>query len=173
MLDNQQIQKNNDAKTKVLTKKSQGMTGKNDIENRPATAPAGEAGLRSEGTVSTKDDTFHSGSAERRANSNFSKVHNVNNFDREFEDEIPSYSSTESRTSLDDAESDENFIKLDNTKSNTEFTAPDEFFTSQDPTPSREDITLGRDISSATNKSTAQAESNSSEVSSNDAKKKN
>ncbi len=173
MLDNQQIQKNDEAKTKVLTKKSQGMTGKNDIENRPATAPAGEAGLRTEGTESTHDDTFHSGSAERRANSNFSKVHNVNNFDREFEDEIPSYSTTESRTSLDDVESDEDFIKLHNTKSNTKFTAPDEFYPSQDPSPSREDITLGRGNSSATNKSTAKAAPISSEVSSNDAKKKN
>lgn len=172
MLDNQQIQKNDEAKTKVLTKKAHGMTGKNDIENRPATAPAGEAGFRTEGTEATQDDTFHTGSAERRANSNFSKVHNVNNFDREFEDEIPSYSSTESRTSLEDGETDENFIKLDNTKSNTKFTAPDEFYPTQDPSPSREDITLGRGDSSATKKSTAKAESNSSEVSSNDAKKK-
>lgn len=130
MLDNQQIQKNDDAKTKVLTEKAQGMTGKNDIENRPATAPAGEAGLRTEGTESVENNTIETAT-------------------------------------------DESFIKLNNDKSNTKFTAPDEFYPTQDPSPSREDITLGRGNSSATTKSTAQAESISSEVSSNDAKKKN
>ena len=151
---------------------SKRITSTNDIENRPATAPSAEAGLTDRGTMNTQDDTFHAGSPERRANHNFAKVENVNTFNREFEDEIPSYSSAHSRTSIDDTESDENYRKLDNQDSNTHFSTPDEFYPSQDPTPSREDITLGRNTSSATNKSTAKAAPISSEVSFNDAKKK-
>ena len=59
--------------------------------------------------------------------------------------------------------------KSDSNKANIQYTTPDEFYPSQDPMPSREDITLGRNTSSATTISTAKAAPNSSEVS-NDAK---
>jgi hypothetical protein len=117
---------------------------KNDIENRSAIAPSAEAGLH---TNSTED------------------------FSHEAGDELSAYSPDAPRsTSVE--EEDAEFIKLDNNESNTQFTAPDEFYPSQDPSPSREDITLGRNTSSATTQSTAQAASISSEVASNDAKKK-
>ena len=151
---------------------SQGQAdGVPDFENRSRTAPAAEAGLTESGTESSaKDDTFHAGSPERRANANYAKVENENQFDREADDELSHYSQG-SRTSQLDGEDSAEFTKLDNNETNTHFSAPDEFNPSQDPTPSREDITLGRNTSSATKLSTAQAASNSSEAS-NDAKKK-
>ncbi|MBY0415117.1 MAG: hypothetical protein K2Q18_13180 [Bdellovibrionales bacterium] len=126
---------------------------KNDIENRPLTAPASEAGFHVSGTVKTDktiEDSFHAGSPEGESS--------------EANDELSRYSP--------DSPSHTDFITLDNGNNNTQFTAPDEFTPSQDPTPSREDITLGRNTSSATKLSTAQAESKSSDVSSYDATKK-
>jgi hypothetical protein len=148
---------------------------KNDIESRSATAPSAEAGTPSSSTES-KDNTIHSGSAERKVNANFAEVENINNFSHETDDELSAYSPVNaSRTSKEvsesDSEDDSEFLKLDNNETNTQFTAPDEFTPSQDPSPSREDITLGRNTSSATKISTAKAAPNSSEAS-NDAKKK-
>lgn len=134
-----------------------------DFENRSRTAPSAEAGM-------SEDDTFHTGSPERRANSNYAKVEHTNEFNREADDELSHYSAG-SRTSEIDGDDSAEFNKLDNKESNTHFSAPDEFYPSQDPSPSREDITLGRNTSSATKISTAQAAPNSSEAS-NDAKKK-
>ena len=57
-------------------------------------------------------------------------------------------------------------ININNKDSNTHFSAPDEFTPSQDPSPSREDITLGRNASSATKISTAKAAPSSSEATS-------
>jgi DNA helicase IV len=142
---------------------------KNDIENRPATAPSAEAGMN-EHTTEALDDTFHAGSPERRANANYAKVENDHVLNREVEDELSAYS-TGSRADINDVEADPEFTKLNYDDSSTQFTAPDEFTPSQDPSPSREDITLGRNTSSATKISTAQAAPNSSEAS-NDAKKK-
>ncbi len=134
-----------------------------DFENRSRTAPSAEAGM-------TEDDTFHTGSPERRADANYAKVEHTNEFNREADDELSHYTAG-SRTSEIDGDDSAEFNKLDNKESNTHFSAPDEFYPSQDPSPSREDITLGRNTSSATKISTAQAAPNSSEAS-NDAKKK-
>lgn len=115
---------------------------------------------------STIDDTFHSGSPERRANSNFAKINNVNNLDREIEDELSAYSS-DSRALLEVEEGQTSYSNDDRLeygkKSDKYFATPDESSHSQDPSPSREDITLGRNTSSATNTSTAKAASRSSE----------
>lgn len=144
---------------------------KNDIENRSATAPAAEAGMPASSTESM-ENTFHSGSPERRLNSDFAKVENTNNFSHETDDELSAYTPGQSRTSLDGDDSAE-FINLNKSnEKDMQFTAPDEFKPSQDPSPSREDITLGRNTSSATKISTAKAASNSSDVSSNDGAKK-
>ena len=146
-------------------------TEKNDIEYRSPTAPAAEAGMPASSTESV-DDTFHAGSPERRSNHNFAEVENTNNFSHETDDELSAYTPGQgSRSSLDGEESAE-FINLNKNEKEMQFTAPDEFTPSQDPSPSREDITLGRNTSSAHKISTAQAESYSSDVSSkNDAKK--
>lgn len=142
-----------------------------DFENRSRTAPSAEAGMSEHDTETSQyDDTFHSGSPERRSNANFAKVEHTNEFNREADDELSHYTG-ESRTSQLDGDETAEFNKLDNKESNTHFSAPDEFYPSQDPSPSREDITLGRNTSSATKISTAQAASKSSEAS-NDAKKK-
>lgn len=142
-----------------------------DFENRSRTAPSAEAGMTDHDTESSQyDDTFHAGSPERRANANYAKVENTNEFNREADDELSHYTAG-SRTSEIDGDESAEFNKLDNNESNTHFSAPDEFYPSQDPSPSREDITLGRNTSSATKLSTAQAAPISSEAS-NDAKKK-
>lgn len=143
-----------------------------DFENRSRTAPSAEAGMPEYDTESSStDDTFHAGSPERRANANYAKVENEEQFlDRETDDEL-SYYTAASRTSQLDGDESAEFNKLDNNESNTHFSAPDEFYPSQDPSPSREDITLGRKTSSATKLSTAKAASISSEAS-NDAKKR-
>lgn len=145
---------------------------KNDIEDRSATAPAAEAGMPASSTESM-DNTFHSGSPERRLNNNFAEVENTNNLSHETDDELSAYiPGQSSRTSLDGSDSEE-FINLNKSnEQDMQFTAPDEFTPSQDPSPSREDITLGRNTSSATKISTAKAASNSSDVSSNDDAKK-
>lgn len=121
----------------------------NDIETRSQTSPAAEAGMPKSSTESTDD-----------------------NFSHETDDELSAYSPASStRLTQDDPEVDNEYMNLDNQKTNTQFTAPDEFTPSQDPSPSREDITLGRNTSSATKISTAKAAPNSSEASY-DAKKK-
>lgn len=141
-----------------------------DFENRSRTAPSAEAGMSEYDSVTT-DDTFHTGSPERRANANFAKVENSNeDVNREADDELSHYTAGSRASELDGDDSAE-FNKFNNYESNTHFSAPDEFYPFQDPSPSREDITLGRNTSSATKISTAQAASNSSEAS-NDAKKK-
>ena len=141
-----------------------------DFENRSRTAPSAEAGMSAHDSVTT-DDTFHSGSPERRANANYAKVENTNEFvNREADDELSHYTAG-SRTSEFDGDDSVEFNDLSNNESNTHFSAPDEFYPSQDPSPSREDITLGRNTSSATKLSTAKAAPISSEAS-NDAKKK-
>lgn len=140
-----------------------------DFENRSRTAPAAEAGMAAYDSVAA-DDTFHSGSPERRANANYAKVENTNEFNREADDELSHYTAGSRASDIDGDDSAE-FNKFDNYESNTHFSAPDEFYPSQDPSPSREDITLGRNTSSATKISTAKAAPISSEAS-NDAKKK-
>ncbi|MEA9355729.1 hypothetical protein SHI21_05940 [Bacteriovorax sp. PP10] len=142
-----------------------------DFENRSRTAPSAEAGMSEHDTVSSSyDDTFHAGSPERRANASYAKVEHTDEFNREADDELSHYTAG-SRTSELDSDETAEFNKLDNKESNTHFSAPDEFYPSQDPSPSREDITLGRNTSSATKISTAKAAPISSEAS-NDAKKK-
>ncbi len=116
------------------------------------------------------DEVFHGDSPERRLNANYAKVDHHPNIDREADDGL-SADSTYSRSSVDDESVDEYYNQLDNNESYANFTSPDEFYPSHDPSASS-DIPLGRDRSSATNQSTAKAAPKSSEVSSNDAKKK-
>ena len=169
MQNNQEIQKDLPQTNSQVLSQNKTMNAKNDIENRPATAPSAEAGM-TEISTEKSDDTFHAGSPERRANANYAKVENDVDLNSEVEEEL-SADSTGSRADINDVDADPEFTKLNYDKSSTQFTAPDEFTPSQDPSPSREDITLGRNTSSATKISTAQAASNSSEAS-NDAKKK-
>lgn len=141
-----------------------------DFENRSRTAPSAEAGMSEPDSESSyNDDTFHTGSPERRASSNYKKVERTNEFNREADDELSHY--TNSRSSELDGDDSAEFNKLHSNDSNTHFSAPDEFYPSQDPSPSREDITLGRNTSSATKLSTAKAAPISSEASI-DAKKR-
>ena len=136
--------------------------GTPDFENRSETAPAAEAGMSAPNSTGT-DDTFHSGSAERRANANFSKIENeFANKESKTEDELVE-NPTSSRASKN--------INLNNKESNTHFSAPGDFKNSQDLSTSGEDISLGRTNSSATKLSTAQAASKSS-AASNDVKKR-
>lgn len=143
-----------------------------DFENRSRTAPAAEAGMSGPDSESSQyyDETFHAGSPERRADANYAKVEHTDEFNREADDELSHYTSDSHTSNLDSDETAE-FNRLDNKESYTHFSAPDEFYPSQDPSPSREDITLGRNTSSATKISTAKAAPISSEAS-NDAKKK-
>lgn len=143
--------------------------GFNDIENRDQRSPSAEAGMPSQTTETEFNDAMRSGSPERRLNANYAKVEHEANINREADDELSAYSNS-SRPTVGDFEKEK--YETGSEKANTQFTAPDEFYPSQDPTPSREDITLGRNTSSATKISTAKAASKSSEVSSNDAKRK-
>ena len=130
-----------------------------DFENRSKTAPSAEAGMSAPNSVGT-DDTFKSGSPERRSNENFAKVEKQ--YPNKNEDEIvenPTYSRASNNNNLK------------NNESNTHFSAQDDSKNSQDLSTSGEDITLGRTSSSATKHSTAQAASNSS-AASNDVKKR-
>jgi hypothetical protein len=113
---------------------------------------------------------FHTGSPERRKNLNYTKVEKTDELNREADDELSHYSMGHRSFKVNDDDSIQ-FNKLHINEPNTHFSAPDEFYTSQDPGPSREDINLGRNTSSATKISTAKAASISSEAS-NDAKKK-
>lgn len=122
-------------------------------------------------STSTLDDVFHGDSPERRLNANYAKVDHNPNINREADDELSAYSATNSRSSQDDEQVDEYYNQLDDNESYANFTSPDEFYPSQDPSVSS-DIPLGRDRSSATKQSTAKAAPKSSVVSSNDAKKK-
>jgi len=141
-----------------------------DFENRSRTAPAAEAGMSAYDSVAA-DDAFHSGFPERRASSNYEKFEHTNEYlNREADDELSHYM-TGPRTSDIDGDDSAEFNEFDNYESNTHFSAPDEFYPSQDPSPRREDVTLGRNTSSATKISTAKAAPISSEAS-NDAKKK-
>ena len=141
-----------------------------DFENRSRTTPSAEAGMNDDEFDSSYDDTFHSGSPERRANANYSQIENDNDFiNIESSDELSHYGGTSRSSVIDDDTSD--IYKLNNNESNTHFSAPDEFYPSQDPSSGSKDIPLGRKISSATKISTAKAASISSEAS-NDAKKK-
>ncbi|MBC7428569.1 MAG: hypothetical protein H7336_08165, partial [Bacteriovorax sp.] len=148
-----------DNNKKFLSSKKDG----NDIENRDARSPAGEAGLHDRTTERAFNDTMKSGSPERRLNSNYAKVENNPDMAREQNDER---SASSSRVSVSDfPEETKEQIKKDSEKADIKFTTPDEFYPSQDPSPSREDITLGRNTSSATKISTAKAAPISSEVS--------
>ncbi len=148
--------------------------GFNDIENRDPRSPSAEAGMQRETTEAAFNDTMKSGSPERRLNSNYAKVEHPANINREADDELSAYTNSSRLNAGDFFEEEEKqeTQKSDSDKANTQFTTPDEFYPSQDPTPSREDITLGRNTSSATKISTAKAAPKSSEVSSNDAKRK-
>lgn len=154
------------------TQKETQSKSKNDIENRDPREPSAEAGMPGQSTEHAFNEAMESGSPERRLNANYAKVEHTANMNREADDELSAYTATDSRISVGDFENDENEIKTDSDKANTRFTTPDEFYPFQDPTPSREDITLGRNTSSATKISTAKAAPISSEVSTNDAKRK-
>ncbi len=145
---------------------------KNDIENRDPRQPSAEAGMPGINSELEFNDSMNSGSPERRLNSNYAKVEHVANMNREADDELSAFSATDSRVQIGDFENENNSKNEDSNNADTLFTTPDEFYPTQDPTPSREDITLGRNTSSATKISTAKAEPISSEVSSNDAKRK-
>lgn len=128
--------------------------------------------VNQESTASAPDYSgpTHGDSPERRLNANYAKVDHNPNINREADDELSAYTAA-SRTSLDDVSVDEHYNELDNDESYDNFSSPDEFYTFQDPSAGL-DIPLGRTRSSATRISTAQAASNSSAVSSSDAKKK-
>ena len=141
-----------------------------DFENRSRTAPSAEAGMYNDEFSSSYDDTFHSGSPERRLNANYSQIENDNDFiNVESNDELSHYTARSRSSFIDDDTND--FSNLKDNESNTHFSAPDEFYPSQDPSSGSKDIPLGRKISSATKISTAKAASISS-AASNDAKKK-
>ncbi len=126
--------------------------------------------------TSNLDDVFLGDSPERRLNANYAKVEHSANINRETDDELSAYSPTSSHTSLDDEQVDESYNDYDNAyddnENYTHFTSPDEFNLSHGPNLPGADIPLGRQQSSATKISTAKAAPISSEVSSNDAKKK-
>lgn len=122
-----------------------------------------------------RDDIFLGDSPEKRLNPSYSKVDHVANINRETDDELSAYSPTSSHPSLDDEKVDDFYNEIDNSYEDehyTHFTSPDEFYPSHGPGLNGSDIPLGRNKSSATKVSTAQAAPSSSEVSSNDAKKK-
>jgi hypothetical protein len=133
----------------------------NDIENRDARSPSAEAGLHERTTEKTFNKTMNIGSPERRINTNYSKVESLPDMAREQNNEKLASSS---KNNFFEDESEEQ-IKSDSEKADIKFTTPDEFYLSQDPSPKCEDITLGRNISSATKISTAKAAPISSEVS--------
>ncbi|MBC7714625.1 MAG: hypothetical protein H7177_14865 [Rhizobacter sp.] len=180
VIDNQNIQtelQKNKAQVLGNAKSSESKVSKsatkkdgNDIENRDARAPSGEAGLHDRTTERAFNDTMKSGSPERRLNSNYAKVESNPDMAREQNDERLASPSRIHVSDFPDTETEEE-IQKDSEKADIKFTTPDEFYPSQDPSPSREDITLGRNTSSATKISTAKAAPISSEVST-DAKRK-
>lgn len=118
------------------------------------------------------DDVFHGDSPERRLNANYSKVEHRPNINREADDELSAYSPTYSHSSFDEEDEDEYYNEIEIDEDYMHFTSPDEFPPFHNPVQPSVDIPLGREISSATKISTAKAASKSSEVSSDDAKKK-
>lgn len=130
-------------------------SSRNTEANFNKTQPQVETELNGYKATAEKMDEFHSGSPERQMNATFANVeydgagvesnaslYNTNRHAfNEFEDSIQFDTHYNSITS-------------------------DELSPNQDPSTSREDVPLGRSQSSATNQSTAQAASNSSEVSS-------
>lgn len=127
-----------------------------DFENRSKTAPSAEAGMYE------NYNEFHTGSPEQRSSASYNKFEHTDEYmNREADDELSHYMPT---TNAD-------LNQLNNTEPYTHFSAPDEFYPSQDPSSSSEDIPLGRINSSATKISTAKAAPISS-AASNDAKKK-
>lgn len=120
------------------------------------------AGYRAE---SNEMDEFHSGSPERRLNANFANVeYDEKGVEREADDELSAYNYERHSHAFNEYEDNRQFDTHYNLKT-------DEFSQYQDPSSSSEDITLGRGNSSATNKSTANAASKSSDVSLADTKK--
>ena len=150
------------------------------LETHPGTGISqadsmGQTPIYQEHPSTDLDEVFHGDSPERRLNANYAKIDHHPNINREADDELSAYSTSDhsgySRSSVDDENVDEYYNQLDQNESYADFTSPDEFYPSQDPSVSS-DIPLGRDRSSATKLSTAKAAPKSSEVSSNDAKKK-
>lgn len=131
----------------------------------------GVSDVPSEKNFSTEslDETFQGDFPEKRANAAYTKFDHNPNINREADDDLSAYSSP-ARTSLDDGKVDDYYNQLDD-ELDANFTSPDEFYPSQDPSASS-DIPLGRVRSSATNLSSAKAAQQSSEVSFNDAKSK-
>ncbi len=119
------------------------------------TQPQPETELNGYKATAEKMDEFHSGSPERQMNATFANVE----YDENGVEPGDSFYNT-NRHAFNEFEDSIQFDTHYNS-----FT-PDEFSPNQDPSASREDAPLGRSPSSATNQSTAQAASNSSDVSS-------
>ena len=145
--------------------------GFNDIENRDPKTPSAEAGMP--GPVISEpsfNEQMQMDAPEERLNSGYAKFDGLANINREADDELSAY--TTSHLDVDQFEYDKYQEQKDSEKADIKFTTPDDFSHYQDPSLNSEDIPLGRYISSATKIPTAKAAPNSSEVSSNDAKKK-
>lgn len=146
--------------------------GFNDIENRDPRTPSAEAGMPGPATSEPSfNEKMQMDAPEERSNSSYTKFEGLANINREADDELSAYTD-HSHLDGDEFEHDKYQEQIDSEKADKKFSTPDDFSHYQDPSHNSEDIPLGRYISSATKIPTAKAASNSSEVSSNDAKKK-